>query len=90
MSKIEVLLYLFTLFFYGLSFAFHLFAFIRGRAKGIHAGYILLWLGLLFHTATGIARWIDGAHAPVTDIYELNLTGAWFMVLVFLLFDMVT
>ena len=57
------------------------------KEKGINIAIWLLWTGLAFHTAAGIIRWIAGGHAPVTDTYELNLTGTWFTVLLFLLFE---
>ncbi|MHC4155012.1 MAG: cytochrome c biogenesis protein CcsA [Planctomycetota bacterium] len=54
---------------------------------GVRYAVRLLWLALCLHTAAGIVRWVASGHAPVTDSYELNLTGMWFTVLVFLIFQ---
>ena len=47
----------------------------------------LLVLVLLCHTALGVVRWVAAGHPPVTDTYELNVTGTWFAILIFLLFE---
>jgi cytochrome c-type biogenesis protein CcsB len=86
MSGIETILFWVTVFTYVAAFCLHLFAFVRRKQGGIVWAARLLWAGFVFHTATGIVRWIAGAHPPVTDTYELNLTGTWFTILLFLLF----
>jgi cytochrome c-type biogenesis protein CcsB len=87
MAQTEIILFWLTVFAYVCAFCFHLFAFISGKARGTRYAVWLLWAGLVLHTATGITRWIQGRHPPVTDTYELNLTGTWFTVLIFLLFE---
>jgi len=75
------------LFAYVAAFCVHLFSFIMGKGAGIGYAIRLLWLGLCLHTGVAIVRWVASGHAPVTDAYELNLTGMWFTVLVFLIFQ---
>lgn len=83
----EIILFWATVFTYTLSFCVGLFAFITGRQRSNRWAMRILWVGLCFHTATGVVRWIAGAHPPVTDTYELNLTGTWFTMLVFVVFE---
>jgi cytochrome c-type biogenesis protein CcsB len=87
MAKIEEILFWMTIFTYVLAFLWHLFSLMRGKAERSNAALQILWLAFLLHTATGIARWIDANHPPVTDAYEFNLTGMWFTMLVFLVFE---
>ena len=75
-----------TVFLYVASFCLSLFSVMRqGKTPG-RTPLWLLYAGLLVHTATIALRWISGGHIPVTNIYELNLIGAWFTVLLYLLF----
>ncbi|MHC4941651.1 MAG: cytochrome c biogenesis protein [Planctomycetota bacterium] len=87
MENAEVIFFWITVLIYIVSFCFHLFGFISGRKGGVKFALTILWAGLAIHTATGILRWIAGGHPPVTDTYELNLTGMWFVVLIFLVFE---
>ena len=87
MTQTEIILFWVTMFSYVGAFCVHLFAFVSQKPRGVRLAIACLWIGLLFHTATGIVRWIAGDHPPVTDAYELNLTGTWFMVLLFLGFE---
>ncbi|HEG43387.1 MAG TPA: hypothetical protein ENH94_04995 [Phycisphaerales bacterium] len=87
MAKIEEILFWLTTFMYVLAFSRHLFSLVRGKDEKIDLAFKILWLAFFLHTATGIARWIDAAHPPVTDAYEFNLTGMWFTMLVFLIFE---
>jgi cytochrome c-type biogenesis protein CcsB len=87
MTQAEIILFWATIFSYTGAFCLHLFAFVSQKPRGVRLAIGCLWIGLLFHTATGIVRWIAGDHPPVTDTYELNLTGTWFMVLPFLAFE---
>ncbi|MHC4694651.1 MAG: cytochrome c biogenesis protein [Planctomycetota bacterium] len=73
MAKAEIILFWITIFTYAGSFCLHLFGFISAK--------------LVFHTATGIIRWVSAHHPPVFGTYELNLTGTWFTVLIFLVFQ---
>jgi len=83
-ETIEILLFWATVFSYTVAFCLHLFAFVSQKPRGVTFAMRAMLVGFLFHTATGIARWIDGNHAPVTNEYELNLTGTWFTVMLFL------
>lgn len=87
MAKTEIILFWITIFTYAGSFCLHLFGFISAGPKLTKLAILLLWAGIVFHTATGIVRWVLAAHPPVTDTYELNLTGTWFTVLIFLVFQ---
>lgn len=87
MAKTEIILFWITIFTYAGSFCLHLFGFISAKPKLTKLAIRLLWAGLIFHTATAIVRWVVAGHSPVTDTYELNLTGTWFTVLIFLVFQ---
>jgi cytochrome c-type biogenesis protein CcsB len=87
MAQIEIILFWVTVFIYVGSFCLQLFGFIGGKERLLKLSIHLLWVGLVFHTAVGIARWLASAHPPVTDTYELNLTGTWFALLLFLIFE---
>lgn len=83
----ELALFWTTLFLYVIGFCLQLVAFATGKEKAGKWGFALLWVGMLMHTATGIVRWVAADHAPVTGTYELNLTGTWFAMLLFLGFE---
>lgn len=87
MQQVEVMLFWATVFSYVAAFCLHLFGFVSPKRRSARYAIWMLWMGLAFHTATVIVRWIAGGHAPVTDTYELNLTGMWFTVLIFLVFE---
>ena len=87
MLTAEIALFWATVFTYTLSFCIGLFAFVTSKQQSSRWAVRILWLGLCFHTATGIVRWIAGDHPPVTDTYELNLTGTWLTMLVFVFFE---
>ncbi len=87
MTQAEIILFWVTIFIYAAAFCVQLFAFVSQKPRGVRIAIGCLWIGLAFHTATGIVRWIACDHPPVTDTYELNLTGTWFMVLLFLGFE---
>jgi cytochrome c-type biogenesis protein CcsB len=87
MTKIEIIFFWLTIFTYAATFCIQLFGFITRKSKTINLALHLLWAGLVFHTVTVIVRWITAGHPPVTDIYELNLIGGWFTVLIFLTFE---
>ena len=86
MPQAEILLFWGTAFPYVSTFCLQLLGFMRGSDRIEKAAAGLLWAGLALHTATALARWSAGGHAPVTDTFELNLTGTWFTVLVFVVF----
>ncbi len=87
MKSYEIILFWATIFSYTVAFCLHLFAFVSQKPRGARFAMRCLWAGLVFHTATGIARWVASGHAPVTDAYELNLTGTWITVLLFVIFE---
>lgn len=87
MTTIEFCLFWATMFCYLLSFSVHLFSFMRQEPGGVTWAIRLLRVGFVLHTAAGVTRWILGGHPPVTDTFELNLTGVRFLVLLFLLFE---
>lgn len=84
MATVEITLFWLMLFAYVLAFCVHLFSFVMAKAAGIAYALRILWLAFFLHTAVVIVRWVAAGHAPVTTPYELNLTGMWFTVLIFL------
>ena len=87
MQQTEIILFWMTVFVYVVAFCVHVFGFVRGSTRTGTAVMRLLWAGMILHTATALVRWSSAGHAPVTDTYELNLTGTWFTVLIFLVFE---
>lgn len=87
MLQAETILFWLTVFAYVAAFCFQLFAFVTAKPKGLKYSNRILWIAFVLHTTTAIIRWIAGSHPPVTDTYELNLTGTWFTILVFLIFN---
>jgi cytochrome c-type biogenesis protein CcsB len=87
MAQAEIILFWMTVFLYVCAFCVHIFGFVRNSTRSDTAVMRLLWAGMILHTATALARWAAAGHAPVTDNYELNLTGTWFTVLIFLVFE---
>lgn len=87
MELTEIILFWMTVFIYVVAFCLTIFGFVTREERHVRYAVRILWAGLFFHTATGIVRWLAGGHAPVTDTYELNLTGAWFTVLIFVIFE---
>ncbi len=87
MEKTEIILIWLTIFSYVGAFCLQLLGFVSGKARGVRYAFRILWIGMGFHTALVIIRWINGGHPPVTDTYELNLTGVWFLILIFLAFE---
>lgn len=87
MTNAEIISFWITVFIYVFCFCLQLFGFVTRKNKGMIWSIKLLWVGLFFNTLTGIIRWIAGGHPPVTDVYELNVTGAWFLIFLFLIFE---
>lgn len=84
----EILLFWATVFLYAIGFGLQALSF-GLRKPGLERWATRsLCVGFVVHTAAGIARWIAGDHAPVTNTWELNLTGTWFAMLVFLGFSL--
>ena len=86
MTGIESYLFWLTIFSYVTAFCVLLAGFMWGKLHGAKTTAWILSVGFCFHTALGIARWLTGGHPPVTDAYELNLTGTWLGILLFLIF----
>lgn len=87
MAQAEIILFWSTVFIYVLAFCAGVVAFVRSKTQGLSFAVALMWAGFAVHTALGIVRWYSGGHAPVANTYELNITGTWFTILVFLLFQ---
>jgi cytochrome c-type biogenesis protein CcsB len=87
MEQLEIILFWLTVFIYVAAFFVDLYGFVAVKEKSVTFAIRLAWIGFIAHTAMGITRWIAGGHAPVADTYELNITGTWFALLVFLLLD---
>ena len=82
----EASLFWLTVFLYVMAFVLQLSGFVTGWQTGGRVARWAVLAGLAVHTALLGARWAAGGHAPVTNTYELNLTGAWITVLAFLIF----
>ena len=87
MPKAEIIFFWATVLVYIVAFCFYISGFLAVKPGLTKCARKFLWLAFLLHTTTGLCRWIAGAHPPVTDTYELNLTGTWFTVLVFLIVE---
>lgn len=87
MPQLELTFFWITIFIYLAAFLTALTGFVRNRSSLISKAVLLMLVGFIAHTITGVARWVSSGHAPVTDNYELNLTGMWLMVLLFLVFN---
>ncbi len=86
-GKIEVVLLWVSLLAYVGSFCTLLIALVSQKPRAERRAIRLLLAGFACHTAATAARWVGAGHMPVTDAYELNLTGTWFTVLTFLFFE---
>lgn len=86
MMNVEVILFWLTVLSYAVGFGLLLFGYVQQRPRLPRVGNRVLWLAVVFHTATVAARWVLSGHPPVTDTYELNLTGTWLTMLLFLTF----
>lgn len=87
MSHLEIILFWTTSFLYVAAFCAHLFSMVRNRPRGISAAYAILLAAFAIHTALLAARWIGGGHIPVADKYELDISGTWLSMAVFLGFE---
>jgi cytochrome c-type biogenesis protein CcsB len=87
MSLAEVIIFWMTIFTYVGTFCFLLFGSLYQKDKIIKFSRHLFIVGFVIHSALVLVRWAAGGHPPVTDVYELNLLGTWFTVLVFLIFE---
>lgn len=87
MNNIEIAMFWITVFLYVAAFCLHLFGVVRDRPKGSALAYRILLAGFGAHSALLAVRWIDGGHIPVASKYELDITGTWLSLLVFLSFE---
>jgi cytochrome c-type biogenesis protein CcsB len=76
-----------AVFFYISSFCLYLFGFVGRKEKPQSLGFGVLAGAFILHTGVVLGRWIRTGHPPVTDVYELSLIGAWFAILLFLVFE---
>jgi cytochrome c-type biogenesis protein CcsB len=83
MQQGEIILFWITVFSYLAAFCLQLIAFVMNRPRMIRLIQKIVWGALAFHTATIILRWVNGGHAPVTNSYELNLTGMWLVMVMY-------
>jgi len=86
MEKIEILFLWMTIFLYAMTFIIQVIGFTWRKSNLEDISKWVLRAGFLFNTATLVIHWINSKHPPVTDTYELNLTGVWITILIFLLF----
>ena len=89
MQQGEIILFWVTVFCYLASFCLQLIAFVMNKPRVVKSSRKLVWAALVLHTLTIILRWINGGHAPVTNSYELNLTGMWLVMIVYLIVEQV-
>lgn len=75
--QFETIFFWISIFCYAASFILQITAFLKVIQPTITGTLWFPVLALSFHTATLMCRWISGAHLPVTNTYELNLTGTW-------------
>jgi len=87
MIHAEVTFFWVSIFIYLAAFLTALTGFVRNRSSLVGRAVQLMTVAFIAHTITVAARWISAGHAPVTDNYELNLTGMWLTVLLFLVFN---
>jgi len=83
--KVEEILFIATVISYLVSGAIYIWFLITRSQQALKLGTMLLFLGLLAHTAALILRWVSSGHAPMANLYEsLSLFG-WGIVLFFLI-----
>jgi cytochrome c-type biogenesis protein CcsB len=87
MQQTEIILFWVTVFSYMVVFCLQLIGFVLNKLAMGRSVSKLVWVGLAFHTLTIILRWINGNHAPVTNSYELNLTGMWLVMAMYLVIE---
>lgn len=76
-----------TLFIYVSAFCLAVIGLVYKKKRLEIIGGKLVWFGILLHTVTGVVHWLISGHPPVTDTYELNLTGTWFTILLYIFFE---
>jgi len=86
MRGIEIVFLWGAVFLYALTFAFGITGTIWRKNVIEKISDWLLGIAFLLHTVTGVLHWINSGHPPVTDAYELNLTGVWITILVYIIF----
>jgi len=86
MKEIELTLFWVTVFGYVTVFVLQLFQYMnRNRAVKLYHHRLLQGV-FLFHTLVLILHWIETGHPPTTNRFEIDISGAWFLMLTFLVF----
>ncbi len=87
MELLENISFWCAVFLFMAAFIRHLHAFTHKTEKGVRQAILLMWLAFGASTVLLAVHWISAGHPPVVDPYELQLSCAWSMVLIFLLFQ---
>lgn len=87
MQQGEIILFWASVFCYLAVFCLQLIAFVMNKPAILKSIRKLLWAAFVLHTLTIVLRWINGHHVPVTNSYELNLTGMWLVMIVYLIVE---
>lgn len=69
---------------YSAAFLLFLIGFVFKRERLTVFGFRLSFAALVLHTAAVAARWAATGHLPVMQTYENSLTGAWFIVMTYI------
>ena len=73
---------------YGLSVVYSLFLWRKGFRQHDRTNYLLLLLGLLFHTTAMLERGFSLRHCPVNNLFEATMFIAWTIVAAYLVFGL--
>lgn len=87
LKDFEIILIWVTIFGYVVSFVLQLIGQVIQKEKLKSIGFFLLWPVFAVHTAVGLIHWLLSGHPPFTTTFELNLTGTWFTMLIYLAFE---
>ncbi|HEY4716354.1 MAG TPA: cytochrome c biogenesis protein CcsA [bacterium] len=85
MNFFETFFFWIGVFFYILSFILLLIFVIFKKEKVSPLVIYITSAGFIFHTCSGVIRWIATSHPPVLAGYENSLAGAWFVILIAIL-----
>lgn len=86
MKYVESILIWSTIFLYVVSFVSHLLGVLREKPRALKLAACAIHAGVAAHILTICVRWQRSGHAPVTDAYELDLTGTCLAMLLYLVF----
>lgn len=82
--KLEFLLIWLTILLYAIAAFGYLVSVVFDKKKRMN---ILTWSGWLIHTFAIIWRWLRVGHPPFLSLFELVSLGAWWTIIIFLLFS---